>query len=322
MVHVCGSFLLHLLHISWLLLDSSTVDSFCLRTPPLTFLRTSTLQRNSLNDVPVDSGGGDDEDLVNRIVQVSEDEYNFIDSEAERSGMLMGMQREGFSSEQIENTVELSVLEPENIVMEASSGEGTTIIEDYETRESHKFVERDEETGEIVRHQNVFVDEHDCIGCYNCANVAPGTFFMEQEYGRARGYEQWGDSDEDVQTAIACCPVDCIHYVPFEELKALEESRRDQVINFKARLVGQSEDRGVGNAHRIGSAVEFTAQPIISSNKGSRCNNCPSKGCKDCPMYGVGSNPVFKEREEKRLARIAKKKFLNYVKDAEKRVDL
>ena len=68
----------------------------------------------------------------------------------------------------------------------------------------------------------VYVDEVTCIGCTNCAMIAQSTFFMEPEHGRARVFEQWGDDDETIQVAIETCPVDCIHYVPYEELKSLE----------------------------------------------------------------------------------------------------
>ena len=33
------------------------------------------------------------------------------------------------------------------------------------------------------------------------------------------------------------------------------------------------------------------------------CHNCPSRGCKDCPMYGVGLNPVYQARLEEREAK-------------------
>ena len=33
------------------------------------------------------------------------------------------------------------------------------------------------------------------------------------------------------------------------------------------------------------------------------CNNCPSKGCKECPMYGVGLNPIYLERQAAREAK-------------------
>lgn len=62
---------------------------------------------------------------------------------------------------------------------------------------------------------------------------------MEEEMGRARVFEQWGDNDETIQIAIETCPVDCIHYVPYEELKRLEVLRRKQSINFKGECVSK-----------------------------------------------------------------------------------
>jgi hypothetical protein len=50
------------------------------------------------------------------------------------------------------------------------------------------------------------------------------------------------------------CPVDCIHYVPYDKLKTLEIELRDQNINFKGRLVNQSEYGG-GVSHRVGEGV-------------------------------------------------------------------
>ena len=105
---------------------------------------------------------------------------------------------------------------------------------------------------------------------------------MEPELGRARVFQQWGDDEETVQIAIETCPVDCIHYVPYDELVKLEVERRDQNINFKARLVNQGEYGG-GVSHRVGGSSTFTAPQKISGNMKPRCNNCPSKGCRDCP---------------------------------------
>lgn len=50
------------------------------------------------------------------------------------------------------------------------------------------------------------------IGCKNCNHCAANTFRMEEEYGRARVFAQWADTEEDIQTAIDSCPVDCIHW--------------------------------------------------------------------------------------------------------------
>ena len=67
------------------------------------------------------------------------------------------------------------------------------------------------------------------------------TFYPHQRLNpsvRARVYQQWGDRKSQVQTAIETCPVDCIHYVGFEELQRLENEREGFKINYKARLVG------------------------------------------------------------------------------------
>lgn len=86
------------------------------------------------------------------------------------------------------------------------------------------------ELGSVLRQRGVYVDEITCVGCRNCSHVASNTFFMEPEYGRARAMRQDGDSEDLIQEAIDTCPVDCIHWVEYEELKTLEEERRDQVI--------------------------------------------------------------------------------------------
>ena len=54
-----------------------------------------------------------------------------------------------------------------------------------------------------------YVDEHQCIGCTYCASIARNTFFMEDDNGRARVYDQAGDSDDLVAEAIDSCPVNC-----------------------------------------------------------------------------------------------------------------
>lgn len=68
----------------------------------------------------------------------------------------------------------------------------------------------------------VFVDEGSCIGCKNCVWCAPATFRMEPEHGRSRVFGQWLSDEDDLQTAIDSCPVDCIHWVERSELPALE----------------------------------------------------------------------------------------------------
>jgi ferredoxin len=78
---------------------------------------------------------------------------------------------------------------------------------------------------------HVFVDEFTCIGCKNCANTAPDTFAIEEEFGRARVVSQLGDPTL-AQSAVETCPVDCIHRVTAAQLTLLEdEMRRIERVN-------------------------------------------------------------------------------------------
>jgi len=86
------------------------------------------------------------------------------------------------------------------------------------------------ELGGLLRQKAVYVDEVTCIGCKHCAHVAPNTFFIEGEYGRSRVYNQDGDEEEIIQEAIETCPVNCIHWVNYNQLSSLEEERKHQVI--------------------------------------------------------------------------------------------
>jgi ferredoxin len=86
------------------------------------------------------------------------------------------------------------------------------------------------ELGGTLRPQGVYVDEPTCIGCKHCAHVARNTFYIEPDYGRSRVFRQDGDSEDAIQEAIDTCPVDCIHWVDYTELKRLEKERQNQVI--------------------------------------------------------------------------------------------
>jgi 4Fe-4S single cluster domain of Ferredoxin I len=151
--------------------------------------------------------------------------------------------------------------------------------------------------------------------------IAQSTFFMHSEHGRSRVFQQWGDDDETIQIAIETCPVDCIHYIPYEELVSLEIDRRNQHINPKGRLVSQAEN---GNmlSHRVGGVVQFTAPQKISGNMSARCTNCPTRGCGNCPMYGVGQNPEYQRKEAERKERSAKRKLQKQRELEEKSIEL
>lgn len=268
---------------------------------------------------------------LDALASIAAEEIEFINTEADRADKVRQMQDMGFTKETIGETLGVAIddsleQDPENEMIAKfqeetkTSGFGMYVEDidvDLQTIESHTTVEKDEETGDVIRTQMVYVDEVSCIGCTNCAMIAQSTFFMEEEHGRARVFQQWGDDEETVQIAIETCPVDCIHYIPYDELTRLEVERRGQNINSKARLVNQGEYGGNG-----GGSNGFTGQQQISGNMGSRCNNCPSRGCKDCPMYGIGRNPYFEKKEKDRKLRAAKRNMKEERENSNRSVDL
>ena len=159
-------------------------------------------------------------------------------------------------------------------------------IEFYDERlgvvPSHELIEVDEDGDPITETARMtYVDEATCVGCTLCAGIAPSTFQMTDDHGRARVFNQEGEDEETITEAISTCPVSCIHFVPWDELVSLEKERDDMMTqyNFKSRLVGND---GFLYAEGGGQSQD------ISTNSMLRCNNCPSNECEDCPMFGVG----------------------------------
>jgi len=60
--------------------------------------------------------------------------------------------------------------------------------------------------------------------------VATNTFVVEPQWGRSRAIRQDGDSTQRIQEAIDTCPVDCIHWVDYEDLPGLVEQLAQQDI--------------------------------------------------------------------------------------------
>lgn len=92
------------------------------------------------------------------------------------------------------------------------------------------------ELGGAIRQKGVYVDEVVCIGCKHCSHVARNTFYIEPDYGRARVVRQDADPQDLVQEAIETCPVNCIQWVDYTDLKRLEEERKYQVIPLPGGL--------------------------------------------------------------------------------------
>ena len=84
--------------------------------------------------------------------------------------------------------------------------------------------------GGALRERAVWVDESVCIGCRYCANVCPNTFLIEPDFGRSRAVRQDGDSTQRIQEAMDTCPVDCIHWVPYERLEKLRKDLGEQQL--------------------------------------------------------------------------------------------
>jgi ferredoxin len=84
--------------------------------------------------------------------------------------------------------------------------------------------------GGSLRQKAVWVDEAVCIGCRYCAHVATNTFVVEPDWGRSRAIRQDGDATELIQEAIDTCPVDCIHWVAYEQLGQLQHQLASQEI--------------------------------------------------------------------------------------------
>ncbi len=113
------------------------------------------------------------------------------------------------------------------------------------------------ELGGVLRQKGVYVDEITCIGCKHCAHVARNTFYIEPDYGRSRVIRQDGDAEELIQEAIDTCPVDCIHWLNYKELKTLEQERQYQVI---PPVVGYPVDSAVVAAHRRRKKQQLTSR--------------------------------------------------------------
>ena len=90
--------------------------------------------------------------------------------------------------------------------------------------------------GGQLREKAVWVDESNCIGCQYCVHVANNTFIVDEDLGRARVIRQNGDDLETVQEAIDTCPVDCMHWVDFEDLEKLDASLNREMFQSLGKL--------------------------------------------------------------------------------------
>lgn len=85
--------------------------------------------------------------------------------------------------------------------------------------------------------EGIFVDETQCVICFNCTDIAPATFKINNDEtrgasGRAHVYMQHGDWQEDIDYAIESCPTSAISYVSRDDLPLLDEVMPD--VEFEA----------------------------------------------------------------------------------------
>ena len=110
-------------------------------------------------------------------------------------------------------------------------------IEFYDERlgvvPSHELIEVDEDGDPITETARMtYVDEATCVGCTLCAGIAPSTFQMTDDHGRARVFNQEGEDEETITEAISTCPVSCIHFVPVGRISEIGagKGRRDDGV--------------------------------------------------------------------------------------------
>jgi len=102
---------------------------------------------------------------------------------------------------------------------------------------SHYGQVAEEDRGEKWEAQRfLYVNPFNCIACHNCTDVAPRTFGWDHFTGRARVWQQWGDSEEYCDCSVMSCPVDCIHWVGREELAVLEHVTATTVYDMGGQL--------------------------------------------------------------------------------------
>ncbi|KAH8065587.1 ATP-binding cassette sub-family D [Aureococcus anophagefferens] len=176
---------------------------------------------------------------------------------------LKSVERRALSSS--DEALDLLAAEEQDMMADA----GVVVDERLGEVASHELIEVDEDGDPIVSADRmVFVDEATCIGCTMCASIAPLTFLMEDDFGRARTFNQEGRR-RDRRRGHFHVPVDCIHYVPWDELVSLERERDAEHYSYNFK--GGSWATGLLSTAGAGANLLD-----ISANNMMRCSNCPS----------------------------------------------
>jgi hypothetical protein len=129
-------------------------------------------EKNSENSAPLEMDADMQGDSwLDQLAALSAEEVVFNLKEADRADKARQMQEWGFSNQVISSTLDVATDNSLDMVDEMEGMQAyreESYVEediDFETVESHARVEKDAETGEAIRTQMVYVDEHACIGC-------------------------------------------------------------------------------------------------------------------------------------------------------------
>tara|TARA_Y100000589_G_scaffold28267_1_gene23568 strand:- start:2050 stop:2547 length:498 start_codon:yes stop_codon:yes gene_type:complete len=150
----------------------------------------------------------------------------------------------GYVGETDEVSLDSSVLK-QPINLDFTDDRDEAVIEDVDSKSIlafDQFIDSEEISGfepvlgGELREKAVWVDESNCIGCQYCVHVANNTFIVDEDLGRARVIRQNGDTLETVQEAMDTCPVDCMHWVEFEDLEKLDASLNRDMFQSLGKL--------------------------------------------------------------------------------------
>ena len=148
----------------------------------------------------------------------------------------------GFAGETDEVSQDSCVLK-DSINLDFLSNSDKEVLSDSNSKVAfEEFIESDKISGfepvlgGELREKAIWVDEANCIGCQYCVHVANNTFIVDEDLGRARVIRQNGDTLETVQEAMDTCPVDCMHWVEFEDLEKLDASLNRDMFQSLGKL--------------------------------------------------------------------------------------
>ena len=151
--------------------------------------------------------------------------FNFTEEATEEVASNIGDLNHSFNLNYLENSKEKILPETDSNLVAFEEYEISDIISGFEPV-----------LGGQLKEKAIWVDESNCIGCQYCVHVANNTFIVDEDLGRARVIRQNGDSLETVQEAMDTCPVDCMHWVDFEDLEDLDASLNRDMFQSLGKL--------------------------------------------------------------------------------------